>query len=72
MLPRKADQRFNLFFPLVEIVLHLAGQNLAELRVHAADVGREGVDQRRNREKDDGDPTHQRDPFGACVGRLIE
>ena len=63
MFARKADQRLDLFFPLVEIVLHLARQDLAELGVDAADVGREGVDWRRNHQEYDGDQLIERGPF---------
>ena len=68
MLARKPDQRLDLFFPLVEIVLHLARQNLAELRIHAADVRREGLHQRRDHQKRDGEPAHGRAPF--CMLRI--
>ena len=45
MFAAQADMRLDLLLPRVEIVLHLARQNLAELGVHAADVRGQRIDQ---------------------------
>ena len=50
MLARQAEVRLDLFFPLVEIVLHFAGKDLAELGIDAADVGRKRVNEGRDRQ----------------------
>ena len=47
MFAGQPELRLDLFFPRVEIVLHLARKNLAELRVDAADVGSQRLDERR-------------------------
>ena len=56
MFAGESEERLDLFFPLIQIVLHLAGQNLAELGVDAADICGEGVDQGHNHQKRNGDP----------------
>ncbi len=44
VLAAEAEMRLDFLFPGVEIVLHLAGKNLAELGVDAADVGGQRFD----------------------------
>ena len=47
MFAAEAEMRLDFFFPGIDVVLHLAGKDLAELRVDAADIGREGFDKGR-------------------------
>ena len=45
MLARQPEVRLDLLFPRVEILLHLAGEDLAELGIDAADVGSQRLNQ---------------------------
>ena len=45
MLAGEAQLRFDQFFPGVEVLLDLAGEDLAELGVDAADLGGQRLDQ---------------------------
>ncbi len=58
MIAAQSDLRLNLLLPLVEIVLHFAREDLAELGVHAADVRGQRVDDRREDDKRDGCKAH--------------
>jgi len=40
-LPVHPQARLDILLPGIEIVLHLAGENLAKLRIHARHIGRE-------------------------------
>src|SRR3954464_11672763 len=65
MLTRQPDKRLDVLFPLVEIVLHFAGQNLPKLRIHVADVRRKRVHQRHQHEQHYRRPAHAHHPLRA-------
>ncbi len=66
VIARESDLRFDLFFPFIEVVLHLARKNLAVLRIHAADVRRKGIYQSREYQQRNRKPAHGRAPFAVC------
>ena len=60
MFARQSQVRLDLFFPGVEILLHLAGEDLAELGIDAADVGGQRLNQGQQNHHRNGKPAHDR------------
>ena len=65
VLAAQAELRLDCFFPGVEILLHFAGENLAELGVDAADVGGQRLDGGRKIRKKIGEWLIARAPAAA-------
>ena len=61
----EAELRLDQFFPGVEVFLHLAGEDLAELGVDAADVGGQGFDGGQEEQQEDDERGHGRRAFAG-------
>ena len=65
VIAAEAEQRLDLGFPCVKILLHFAGEDFAEFGVDAADVGGEGFNDGQHDQRGNGAGRHGR-AFGAA------
>ena len=72
MVAGQPELRLDLFFPGIEIVLNFKRQNLSELRVDAADIRSQRLNERGydNQHNETGD--HRRLPLRAAAGTTEE
>ena len=68
VLAAQAELRLDQFFPRIEIFLHLAGKDLAELGIDAADVGGQSLDRGQQNQREDDERCHGRRAFAAGFG----